>query len=198
MDVDLAPGIRRRTAVAFSVATCCFLPGAPSHAQTDQQQSRHSTRWALVDAVGYGGLGTLLGTAVAFTQSYETITPPASWFASIGAGAALGLATGAAIGGNAQRKIEQGRPVSPTHRGSVKFGAVMAGACVGALASVPIISGSAIQADEAVLATLAVSGGALGGMFASRHDEELTSYRFTVAPAHVPRAGYGVRVAFAF
>lgn len=50
----------------------------------------------------------------------------------------------------------------------------------------------------ASVAALAPGGGALGSVFASRHDEELTSYRFSVAPMHVPRAGYGVRVALAF
>ena len=195
---DLARRWRRGIIVVVALSGVSLESTRAVAQTTSAPIQRRSARWGLIDAMGYGGLGTLVGVLVALSSPSQTIEPDNSDVASIGVGALLGVAIGAAIGANASSAIHDGKPVGDVHGGAVRLGSMLAGATAGALVSVPIISGSAVQADEAVFGALTIGGALLGGIYASRHREELESYRMSIAPVHAPVSGYGLRVAVRF
>lgn len=174
-----------------SLILACTLSGAPLLAQeADSATARSGVRWDLIDAVGYGGLGTAVGVAAAWDMEYDP------GFAVIVATTAAGVLLGGFIGGHARHMLGEGRRPGPVHAGAVAAGAVLAGATVGALASALLInsegSGTALGSDEQTFAVLVLTGGVLGGWFAYSRWDDLTGARLQMVPVY-DRGGPGIR-----
>ena len=196
MDVELAARCRRGITVAIAALS---LAGTRAAAQiTTPSVEQPSGRWVLVSAVGYGGIGTLAGVVAAAAIGSDAFIIDGAQLATIGTGAVLGALAGATIGTEARQSMRNGEPLGGVSRKALELGAVMAGATAGAILSTPIVMGHQINADTEVFSAFTASGAILGALYADRHRQELESIRLSIAPVHVPRAGYGLRVAVGF
>lgn len=171
----------------------CLLVGERAFAQLPSRpQPEGIARWGLVNAVGYGGLGFLVGVAAAWDKDIDGA------FATIGLSSLAGVVTGAAIGGHASKRIRSGEQLSGTSRFAVSAGAILAGATLGACAAVPLINGEGagtpLGSDESTLGILVGTGTLLGAWYLRRHSGELSGERLGIAPIRTIDSAYGLRV----
>ena len=164
----------------------------PMRSQSDGERGR----WALVNAVGYGGVGFLAGVAAAWDQEIGAAV------GTIALGSVAGVATGTAIGRRAASRIRSGEPLSGTSRFAVSAGTILAGASLGACAAVPLINGDGagtpLGSDESTLAILMGTGTLLSAWYLRRHAHEFNGERVGITPIRTIDSAYGLRVAVRF
>jgi hypothetical protein len=171
-----------------------LLVGARAFAQSPVRLQPESGggRWALVDAVGYGGVGFVAGLAAAWDSEIG------EGFATVALSSLAGTAVGAVVGHHASRRIRRGEPPSGASRFAVSAGSVFAGATLGACAAVPLISGEGegtpLGSDESTLAILMGGGTLLGFWYLARHNGDFDGTRVGITPIRTIDAGYGLRV----
>ena len=184
----------------LALTAACVLLGTRASAQAPSSL-RGVAPWGIIDAVGYGSMGLGLGTIFAYAASDE-IGPSDAGLIAMGASALAGIVGGAYVGQRARARIAGGRQVAEGHRLAVYTGAVLAGATVGALASVPLINsdneGTPLGSDE-VTAMVTVGGGTmLGVIYAMRHRRDFDIGRVSVAPYVGRRGGAGMQMRLRF
>jgi hypothetical protein len=158
-------------------------------------------KWVVMDAIGYGGLGTVVGMALALS-SYSCPFGPCDGAAmSVVGGAVAGAIGGAAIGIHARRTLAKGEQLGAVHRAAVLAGAMISGTTLGAVASFSLIngdgSGTPLGSDETTFGMLTLGGTAIGAILAARSANELNNPRVTISPAiGAGRYGLDARLAF--
>lgn len=197
----------RRLFVVFTVSVSAIV--AHPSAITAQSASGHrgSMKWAVMDAIGYGGVGAVAGTVVGVAVSQDcpfgSCTGVVTGFLG---GTVAGMALGTTIGLNARHAIESGEGLSSGHRVAVILGTVLAGTTAGALSSAFLInagdkngdgSGTTLGSDEATFGALTIGGTALGVIVASRNARELNTRRLSIAPS-IGRGRYGIDAGLTF
>ena len=149
-------------------------------------------RWALVDALGYGGVGFVAGLAAAWDSEIG------EGLATVALSSLAGTAVGAVIGGRASSRIRRGEPLGGASRFAVSAGSILAGATLGACAAVPLINGEGegtpLGSDESALAILMGGGTALGFWYLARHNGDFDSARVGITPIRTIDSAYGLRV----
>lgn len=192
-----------RTAAALLVLTCpaaLQMAGpAPASAQVpDADEPRGAPMWSLFDAVGYGGLGFGIG----FMMAPKDLGSIGAGAAMIAAGGVAGLVIGARLGRRAEAAVERGEEITPGHRTGVVGGVVLAGATLGAVASIPLLNnqgpGTALGSDEQTVGILVLAGSALGALYVWRNSDGLAPKRVDVAPAVIGgrQVGLGIHLRF--
>lgn len=187
-----------RVVFLLLVILLCGTP-VPAAAQTDSSTAPGGgVRWALLDAIGYSGLGFGLGLLAAWDMEGTSFGPPDEAVAVIAASTAAGLLTGAVIGRRAQNAIAQGRRPGGAHRAAALAGVAMAGGTLGALAAVPLINGegegTVLGSDEQTITVMMLGGTALGSLYMLRKRAAFPSNRIRVTPGIFGRGEYGLRV----
>ena len=176
----------------------CLLVGERALAQvpTRPHLEGGTGRWALVDAMGYGGVGFMAGLAAAWDADIG------EGFATVGLGTLAGVVTGAAIGGHASSRIRNGEQPGGVSRFLASAGAVLGGATLGACAAVPLINGegagTSLGSDESTLAVLMGGGTLLGVWYLYRHNSDFDGPRLGISPIRTRDSAYGLRVAMRF
>jgi hypothetical protein len=135
-------------------------------------QSRSSSPWSFIDAIGYGGLGTAVMWPAVQDMSID------AGFTTMLFGAVGGVVTGAVIGHRASSRVNEGKPVTQGHQFAVALGTLAAGAVTGALASIPLIGNEAsttfLGSDETTLAATMGTGAALGAVYWALRRKQFT------------------------
>ena len=136
--------------------------------------------WALVDGLGYGGVGALAGVALAWDQDYG------SGFSTILVGTGAGVLVGGLVGHAADRTLARGEALGGAHKAAVVTGSVLAGTVVGALASAALIngegSGTPLGSDESTFTVLTLGGAGLGVAYAWWRRDALNPRGVTATP----------------
>jgi hypothetical protein len=157
------------------VVACCALPlitmSTPAGAQTDRPGNASGPPWTLVGAIGYGGVGFGAGALLTWNMPSDNFVGPSDRaLAIVAATTALGTLSGAIIGSTARRRHGRNERLSTGQQIAVVAGSVLAGATLGALAAVPLISsdgeGTPLGTDETTFGILTAGGGALGVLYA--------------------------------
>ncbi|MEX2609581.1 MAG: hypothetical protein WEA24_06515 [Gemmatimonadota bacterium] len=156
-----------------------------------------ATRWAVIDAIGYGGLGFGVGVLASWNMESDDFGPPAGALLVIGAGTLTGTVGGAVLGFRARQRTIEREPLGRGHGTAALAGGVLAGATLGALTSASLINGAGegtfLGSDETTFATLVLAGGVLGSMYVwgIRHE-------IRVAPVGGGAGSYGLRARVRF
>jgi hypothetical protein len=192
-----------RRCTAWLTLFCLVVSLHASAQEPAQATSRvRSGRWGLIDAIGYGGVGVLVGYASAlgsaFSDGSDSDLSPVVLVAPI-----AGLAFGGAIGHNASSRINRGETPGPVTRLAVQTGAILAGATLGALASIPLIqggdrTGTLLGSDETTATILMTAGVALGALYVYRHRSDFRTTRISIAPVRTLDSAYGLRIALQY
>lgn len=194
-----------RRLLFIAVASVSMMTSLPRLADAQSPQPTHatvSTKWVLLDAIGYGGLGTAVGVMVAAgTASSCGFGPCDGAVMAVFGGAIAGAVGGAAIGIHARRTLARGDQLTPGHRTAVIAGELLAGSTLGAIASIPLIngdgSGTPLGSNERTLGLLTLGGTAIGGIMAMRSANELSGPHVTISPiVGARRYGLDARLAF--
>ena len=88
---DLARRWRRGIIVVVALSGVSLETTRAVAQATSAPIQRRSAHWGLIDAMGYGGLGTLVGFFVAASSPSEKIGPDDSDVASVGVGGMAGV-----------------------------------------------------------------------------------------------------------
>ena len=188
----------RRLVLTAAIAMSCLIPDAVAIAQAAQAPPRSGIgRWGLVDALGYGGMGFAAGVVATFSDDLGDES-----LGTIGALTLVGLLGGAALGQSTVHRIRAGRAISGPRRFAVSTGAILGGATLGALASVPLINGEGegtpLGSDESAFALLTGTGAALGVLYVLRHASDFRDARVALTPVRTIDAAHGIRVTLRF
>jgi hypothetical protein len=196
----------RRYRLSTVVCVAFVLSSQPMLAQNPESRPQRSTlKWAVADAIGYGGLGTALGflaaVATAGTESGCGFGPCAGALMAIPAGAIAGAMGGAVIGARAGRALSRGDQLGAGQRTAVVVGTLLAGTSIGAIASFSMIngdgSGTPIGSDEKTFGLLTIGGFALSTAFVATHSHELNGGRIRLSPTiGAGRYGASARLSF--
>jgi hypothetical protein len=170
---------------------------SPLTAQVDEGAKDGSgPPWALLDAIGYGAIGCGLGVMTGWESTYS------AFYGTVAAMTVAGICTGATIGNRAQKALAQGQPLATGHRRAVIAGVVMAGASLGALASVRLIQpageGTPLGTDQQTLALMSTAGAVVGYLYAWSNRDRLTPRRVVVFPALRESGRYALNVQMCF
>ena len=182
---------------------CCLIFSARAAGQDSTRAPSHarSGRWGLVNALGYGGVGLLVGYSAAVGAAFSDASDTDLGVLLIAAPLA-GAALGASIGHSASSRINRGERPGAGSRFAVKTGAILAGATLGALASVPLINdegaGTPLGSDENTAAILMTTGVALGALYIHRHADDFSATRVSIAPMRTIDSAYGLRIALRY
>lgn len=193
--------VRLHSVSALLIAGAASSLTPPVLAAQSSPAATSRVPWALVNAIGYGGLGFGVGLAGAFAQDDGSI---GSGVALIGLTTALGFGAGIMVGHDASKALASGRPVPGATRVVALSGLVLAGTTAGALAAVPLInggneSGTFIGSDETTVAVTTAAGTVLGVVLAARQRHFFDGTRtVSVAPFVARQRGQGVRVTLRF
>ena len=189
------------------MATACYAlvasgAGAQQAATVPRDLSpRGVAPWAVIDAIGYGGLGLGAGFVFAFAES-EAFGPTDAGLVAMGASTLAGIVGGAYLGRRARARIASGQTVSGGHRLAVSTGAVLAGAMLGALIAMPLIApegeDTTLGSDESTAMLTVGAGTALGLVYATRHQRDFIANRVGVSPYVNGRTGTGLRLEVRF
>lgn len=170
----------------------CLLSGGRAQAQREDWTGPRSDvgQWAIMDAVGYGGAGFLVGIAAAWESES---------FATIGAFTVAGVVAGTVIGRHVSQQAAAGAAPGAASRFFASTGALLAGTTLGAMVAVPLISNEGsrtpLGSDETTAAVLMTAGTALGGVFLVQHNKDFSRTRVAFAPIRTRESAYGLRVA---
>lgn len=120
-----------RTASTLAVILWLASPAAATAQGADPSGTAVGSKWALIDGLGYGGVGFGLGLLAAWDMDNSGpgsgFGPPDEAVVIVGLSTLAGLVGGGIIGHRARRAIEEGRPLGETHRLAVMGGGVVAG-----------------------------------------------------------------------
>lgn len=179
-----------------SVLACVASLTSISSPLAAQGEPRRPAQWAIIDAIGYGGLGVGTGALLMWDQEFG------SAYAVMAGSGLTGIVAGAIMGRRARADIRAGRPTGAGHRTAVLAGAVFAGAVVGSLAAIPLIEGDAsdtpLGSDGTTFAITAVGGSLLGGWYALAHRDDFVASRVSMTPYRAGRGAIGLRARVAF
>jgi hypothetical protein len=172
------------------VAACSALPllavSTSAAAQTDQPGHGSGPPWTLVGAIGFGGVGFGVGALSTWNMPSDDFGPAGRTLAIVAATTALGTMSGAMIGNAARRRHGRNEPLAPGQQIAVVAGSVLAGATLGALAAVPLISsddeGTPLGTDETTFGILTGGGAALGVLYAVSQRHWIGGSRVVVSP----------------
>ncbi len=180
----------RRSLPGVLVLVALFTLPVRSLAQEPPAGARE-VPWALIDAVGYGGLGFALGFGVGVPLSEGGIGPSPGAILTMAGGIIAGTVSGAIIGKRASYRLSRGDSLTSAHRSAVVLGSALAGGTLGALAAIPLISGQGsgtpLGSDEQAFAICAGTGIALGALFGVSRSIPVRRHVVSVAPIIVTR-----------
>lgn len=189
----------RRLVIALAVMV---VAAPPIGAQSPTYSRSAPIKWAVLDAIGYGGIGAVLGTAVGVAASnscpFGSCTGVVIGFLG---GAAGGALAGATLGLHARGVIERGDRLGDGARVGVILGTVFAGTTAGAMSSFFLINGDGagtpLGGDEVTFGMLTLTGTALGVFVAARNADELSAQRISISPA-IGKGQYGIDASLRF
>jgi hypothetical protein len=164
--------------------------------------------WKSVEAFGYGAAGMVTGAAIGLAsidcqkEDFGCLTAGIPVIFDALAGTAAGTVLGAALGSSADGKVARGEPLGEVHRVAIGFGAVLAGASLGAALGLPLVpgtfpGGTVTRGDKLGSAALTAAGAGLGAYFLHRRWGELGG-RVRVRPGVVEDGRAGIRASIAF
>lgn len=186
---------------AWLILACLIFSGRSSAQESPEQPTHRSGKWGLVDAIGYGGVGAFVGYASAVGASFSNSSDSEAGIMII-AGPIAGLALGATIGHSASSRINRGESLSGASRFAVGTGAILAGATLGALASMPLINGDGagtpLGSDETAFAVMTTTGVVLSALYIRRHADDFREPRVSIAPVRTIDRAHGLRVALRY
>jgi hypothetical protein len=159
--------------------------------------------WSFIDAVGYGGLGFGVGFGLSFVVASDaTIDALGTVVATIGVSTIAGIAGGTAIGRTAHRRVLDGRPVGSELQAAALAGAMLGGATLGALASIPLIegeeTGTPLGSDATTFGITTGVGALLGTLYATRYAATLPVGGITAVPTVAAHGRVGFRISAKF
>ena len=164
----MTTGIRNCNAPLVCTALACATASSAT-AQDEAIAPATGPAWGFLDALGYGGLGFGLGVMVGAGMPSDNFGPSGTALGVIAGSTIAGVVGGAMIGGRARRALSRDQVISPGHRAAVAGGVVLAGATLGAVAAIPLISsegeGTPLGSDEQTFSLLAGGGAALGASY---------------------------------
>lgn len=205
----LGPGVepmtttnRVRARVLSCAVALALTAASPVRAQQGDAAPPTDPPWALLNVVGYGGLGLGLGILAGARMPGNDPGPSGAALFTMAGMTIAGAWAGSVIGTGGARTLAEGRALGPAHRLAAVGGLILAGATLGALVSVPFIAPrgeeTPLGSDETTFGLLAGGGAALGAFYATKQWGHIGARRLRVTPSVREGGQYslGVRVHF--
>ena len=171
---------------AGKISALLLATATPGVAQGNVGAASSGPPWDWVSVVGFGGLGFGVGVWAAWDMPADAFGPSGAALATISSATLLGVGAGAIIGNRARRLHAQEQSLHPAHQLGLVTGSILAGATLGAAASVPLIArgdeGTPLGTDERTFALLTTGGAALGALYAAKHWSEIRGSKVNINP----------------
>lgn len=165
-----------------------------------QTRERAPTKWIVLDAIGYGGLGGMAGTLAGWGATECGFGSCKGESLAVIAGVVAGVTFGASIATAARHKLAAGQALSPMHRSTVMAGGALTGMTLGAIASFVLINGdntgTPLGSNPQTVGILTLTGTAIGAFIARRNGDELNP-QVRISPT-VGASGYGLSARVVF